>query len=237
MDSKLLLELVGLFLTLMVLLYMIIGDNALFRIVTYTFVGVAAGYVAILVLFQVLVPRFFILLRTGNLTYLGLGLIPFLLGLLLFFKLSPRLSPIGTLPMAILVGVGAAVLVGGALFGTLFGQVSGTAVLFHPAAASEDTSGYLFRLGEGVYVLIGAITTLAYFQFSTRSRATVIPEGGEAIARRAFSLEALAKIGQVFIGITLGAVFAGVFTAAVTALVERIGFVINVITDLVTKFS
>lgn len=239
-DPKFILELVGLFLTLMVLLYMIIGDNALFRIVTYTFVGIASGYVTVLVLFQVLLPRVFTILRAENPALIALGLIPFVLGLLLLFKLFPRFSSVGTLPMAALVGVGAAVAIGGAIFGTLFGQVLGTIRLFNLQAAGENAGA---RFLEGVFVLVGTISTLAYFQFGIRSRpaasadASVQVEAvGPASARRSPGMEALAKLGQVFIGITLGAMFAGVYTAAITALIERIGFVIDVVTRTMGKF-
>jgi hypothetical protein len=234
-DPKFILELVGLFLTLIVMLYMIFGDNALFRIVTYTFIGIASGYVTVLVLFQVLLPRIDSLLRSGNMAFLGLGLVPFVLGVLMLFKLSPRLTSIGSLPMAILVGIGAAVAVGGALFGTLFGQVLGTIHLFNLRGLPAGDAGA--RLIEALFVLVGTVTTLAYFQFSTRTRPEVSAEPEvAATARRAVSLELLAKIGQVFIGITLGAMFAGVYTAAISALIERIGFVIDVVTKVMTKF-
>jgi hypothetical protein len=36
-------------------------------------------------------------------------------------------------------------------------------------------------------------------------------------------------IGQFFIAITLGAVFAGVMTSTITALIERSAFIVNVI--------
>jgi energy-converting hydrogenase Eha subunit A len=39
----------------------------------------------------------------------------------------------------------------------------------------------------------------------------------------------LAVIGQVFIAVTLGALFAGVFSAALTALIERLDFLRTVI--------
>jgi hypothetical protein len=226
MDLTFTLELLGLFLTLMVLLYLFIGDNALFRIVTYSFIGVAAGYVLVLIIFQVLLPRIFTLLSSGNLAAIGIGIIPFVLGLLLLFKLSPRFSAIGTLPMAIIVGIGAAVAIGGAIFGTLAGQIGGTIGLF-----SQNQGGNVVtRLLEGVFVLVGTISTLAYFQFSTRARAPIAE--AEAPVRRQAGLEVLAKVGQIFIGITLGAMFAGVYTAAISALIERIGFVIGVIMKL-----
>jgi hypothetical protein len=233
-------ELGALFLTLVVLLYFVIGDNPLFRIVTYTFIGVASGYVFVLVLFQVLIPRLLGLFNADSVLAFVLGLVPFLLGFLLFFKLSRRASAVGTLPMAILVGIGGAVAIGGAVFGTLFGQIGGTLAIIPslnelisppPGMAAPG-----FQLVQGLFTVVGVITTLAYFQFSVRSREATPEADAAAPARRALSLEFLAKVGQVFIGITLGAVFAGVYSAAITALVERIGFIFDAVTNLMASF-
>ncbi len=221
-----LLDLFGLFLTISVLLYMFVGDNALFRLVTYIFIGVVTGYVTVLILFNVLLPRLSSLLLSGNLPLMVVGGLLVLLGVLALFKLSPRLSRLGSIPMAILVGVGAAVAIGGAVFGTLFGQIGGTFALFNVRQGGN--------LLAAVYVLAGAVCTLAYFQFSTRARPTM-PAGDETAVRRAASVEILAKIGQVFIGITLGAVFAGVFTAAITALVERLGFIFETVINIISR--
>ncbi len=221
MDITFLLEIAGVFLTLVVLLYLIFGDNALFRLVTYTFIGVAAGYVTILVIFQVLMPRLAILLGSQEPVLMVLGIIQILLGLLLFLKLWRRTSFLGALPMAILVGIGAAVTIGGSVFGTLFGQIGGTISVFDMSRDGDP----LLRLLEGTFVLVGTVSTLAYFQFNVRSR-SALPEQ-ETKVRRAPVLEVLAVIGQAFIGITLGAMFAGVYTAAITALIERIGFLFD----------
>jgi hypothetical protein len=223
------LELLGFFLTLVVLLYLFIGDNPLFRLVSYLFVGVASGYVFVLLIFQVLLPRLNLMLQSGNLAFFGLGVISFVLGGLLIFKLWPRTSRLGNLSMAILVGVGAAVAVGGAVFGTMAGQFNSTFALF--PSLSELFKNFdvnIVLIGEGIFVLIGTITTLAYFQFSARNRPNASAPANETTARRAGVLELLATIGQVFIGITLGAMFAGVFTAAISALVERIHFIFGI---------
>jgi hypothetical protein len=225
-----LLQVLGVVLTVMILLYLIVGDNALFRLVTYTFIGITSGYVAVLLIFQVLIPRIAILLVSDQLALVILGLVELLLGSLLFFQLWRRTSAIGAPTMAILVGVGAAVAIGGSIFGTLFGQIGGSSAIFD-LSALQPGENPLLRLGWGIFVLAGAVCTLAYFQFSARSRAAApAPEG--APARRAAALELLAQVGQGFIGITLGSVFAGVFTAAITALVERIGFLYNFVAGL-----
>lgn len=226
MDIQFLLEVGGLFLTLVVLLYLIVGDNALFRLVSYTFIGVASGYLAILIIFQVLLPRLAILLASAEPVLIAIGAVEIILGLMLLLKIWPRTSFLGSFPMAILVGIGAAVMIGGAIFGTLFGQIRGAVGMFDMRQEGLP----LVRLLEGAFVLVGTISTLAYFQFSVRSK-NALPDQ-EAKARRSPALEVLAVIGQGFIGITLGAMFAGVYTAAITALIERVGFIF----DFVLRF-
>lgn len=226
MDIQFLLEVGGLFLTLVVLLYLIVGDNALFRLVSYTFIGIASGYLAILIVFQVLLPRLAILLASAEPVLIAIGAVEIILGLMLLLKIWPRTSFLGSFPMAILVGIGAAVMIGGAIFGTLFGQIRGAVGMFDMRQEGLP----LVRLLEGAFVLVGTISTLAYFQFSVRSK-NALPDQ-EAKARRSPALEVLAVIGQGFIGITLGAMFAGVYTAAITALIERVGFIF----DFVLRF-
>lgn len=69
----------------------------------------------------------------------------------------------------------------------------------------------------GWLLFIGAVSTLLYFQFTTRKT-----EGDTG--KRSVVLEILSQIGKVFIAVTLGAIFAGILAASVTALVERLEF-------------
>jgi hypothetical protein len=212
---------VGFILTLLAFSYLL-GDNILFRLVTYLFVGVSAGYVFVLVLFQVVIPRLIKPLATYGLAELLVFVaVPLILSALLLTKISPRLAWLGTLPMAYLVGVGAAVAIGGAVFGTLTGQAAG---MGQEVASSKDPLEFF----GGLIILVGAVCTLVYFQFSANAPDQSQPGGPP---RRGMLVESLARIGQVFIGITLGALFAGVYASALTALMERIGFLFNVIAN------
>ena len=109
MSIEIISALIGLILTLMVFSYLI-RDNPLFRIAVYLFIGVASGYAATVVWHYVLVPKLFQSLSTLN----PLTIVPFVFGISLLAKLSPRTSWVGNFAMAILVGVGAAAAVGGA---------------------------------------------------------------------------------------------------------------------------
>jgi hypothetical protein len=205
--------LVAFFLTLLVFSYLL-GDNLLFRLTTYILVGVSAGVLAVMVIDQVLVPRLFNVFLSGDLRKILLILPALVLGLLLFFKLSPRLSPVGNLSMAYLVGAGAAVVIGGAVLGTLFGQIGAT---FHLASGAPAETPIWVRILEGILLLVGTVTTLAYFNFGAVNSTTEAP-------RRTLLVSGLSRIGQIFLAITLGALFAGVFAAALTALVDRLDF-------------
>jgi hypothetical protein len=151
-----------------------------------------------------------------------LSLVPLILSGMLLTKLSPRFSRIGNIPMAYLVGAGAAIAIGGSVLGTLFGQVKGTLNLFSPNADNPIFLVYL----EGAFLLLGTLATLAYFHFHAKTPSI---SGGT----RAIIVSIFAWIGRIFIAITLGAVFASVLTAAATALIERSNFLIQTIKGFV----
>ena len=207
-------------LTLTVLSYLI-GDNLLFRLAAYVFVGVAAGLVAVMVIYQVILPRMVWPLIYGTNEERLLALVPAVLGVFLLFKLSRRLGRLGNAPMAYIAGAGADIIIGAAVYGTIIGQGSAAVNTLQFAPGS----GYLGRLGEGVIILLGTLTSLAYFHFSTRAGVT-------QPGRRSGVMQAVSGVGQVFISITLGAVYAGVLLAALSALVERILFLIQTVGGL-----
>jgi hypothetical protein len=220
MPIELISALVGLLLTLMVFSYLI-GDNPLFRIAVYLFIGVASGYAAAVVWHYVLVPKLFQPLGTLN----PLSFVPLAFGLSLLAKLSPRISWIGNFAMAVLVGVGAAAAVGGALLGTLLPQAQAAIDALDVLSAGSGLE-VASRLLEGVIMLGGTVFTLASFHFSASRSADGTP-------KRNAILEGIAWVGRLFIAITLGVLFAGVYISALTAMIERLSFVINFIRQLV----
>ncbi len=202
----------GFILTLFVLSY-IFGDNPLSRFALYLLIGVSAGYLLVVVFQKVLVPRLFTPLVSGTVLQRVLVLVPILLGTLLLFKLSSKLGRFGNIPMAYLVGAGTAVLIGGAIFGTLLPQTGATITAFHIVAGNP--SELILKLGGALFLLIGTVSTLAYFQFWVKSKSPDQP-------KKPGMGNVLGKIGQIFIAITLGALFAGVILATLTALLERL---------------
>jgi hypothetical protein len=218
MSIEILSAFIGLILTLLVFSYLI-GDNPLFRFTIYLFIGVSSGYAATAVWHYLLVPELFSQLDDFN--QLVLLIVPLILGISLLAKLSPRISWLGNFAMAVLVGVGAATAVGGALIGTLLPQAQAAIDVFD-LASGGDGSNFFVRLFEGTIMFLGTVLTLASFHFT----ATRAPDG---TVRRNPVFEGIAWFGRLFISITLGVLFAGVYMAALTAMIERLSSLFNFI--------
>lgn len=215
--------LLGFMFTLFVFSY-IFGDNALFRIAMSVFVGVASAYAGVVAWYNVIWPQLVRPLIFGSQSERLFVLLPLLLCGILLLKISPRFSRFGNPAMAFMVGVGVAAAIGGAVLGTIFPQVSATTNLFDLDAVNAGEN-VIWHLLQGGMILVGTLTTLIYFQFGavkSKGRSATRPEW----------LEWLALVGQVFIAITFGALFAGVFSASLTALIERLSFLLNFVFSL-----
>jgi len=225
LTSNLIWAVIGFTLTVLVLSYLA-GDNLLFRFVIYAFVGMSAAYVALIVVTQVLWPQVVIVIINGSLQNQVVGLVGLVLGILLCGKLVPRLAKLGNIPMGYLVGVGAAIAIGGGVVGTVIPQVLSSVDISWLHSNHGDKLFFWSPLLNGIVILAGTITTLSYFHYGAK-------KNKDGKIRRGFIIEALSWIGKAFIAITLGAIFAGVFSASLSALVERISFLITVLRTLV----
>lgn len=215
--SDLMWSVVGFLLTVMVLSYLI-GDNVFFRIAAHLFVGISAGYLALVIMNQVLWPYLVHPLLSWTWTEKLWLIVPLVLILLLVISQFRRFSGLGSVPLAYLAGLSAAIAIGGSLFGTLIPQSKAIIETFNPANWYEESQLASFRIIEAVIMLLGTVGTLAYFHFGRKRN----PENESEESDRPLIFEAWSKVGQVFIGIALGAVFAGLFSSALFALIDRI---------------
>jgi hypothetical protein len=126
--------------------------------------------------------------------------------ILLLAKIFPRLSALGNPAVAILVGIGAAVAIGGAVTGTILPQTS----------ASINAFGNQ-PIINALILLVSTLTTLIYFQFNVGKK-TGTPKSLQRI------LKGIGWVGQFFVAVTFGALFTGVYVAVMTALIERFSF-------------
>ena len=205
----------GFLLTILIFSYLM-GDNPFFRLAIHVFIGVSAAYVAIITINNVLIPRLIMPMINGSQGERLLSIILLIPSLFLFFKVT-RLRSAGNWSVAILVGIGAAAAIGGAITGTLFPQILGTINSVNPSAYTVTTSRWDQAI-NGLIIVIGTISTLLYFHFGTQD----IP--GQSDERLPF-IESISKIGKVFLAITFGALYAGVYLSALAALVERLSFI------------
>ena len=196
---------VGAVLTVLVLTY-IIGDSLLFRLAVYILIGAGAAYAAVVVLFDVLWKSTNDALAQaamGNRGPLIIAVIALALGLLVWFKASPRLAWIGNVSMGYLIGVGVATVLGGAIIGTLGPQIVAA------GAPATSPSGGQPDVIMTIVVAAGTIITLLSFGYYRVGRNS--PMQLVNVAGRRF-----------FLMIALGAVFALVFMASVTLLLDRL---------------
>lgn len=205
---------VGFLLTVMIFSYLI-GDNPLFRIASHLFIGISAGYVTVLLLTQGLWPKLIQPLLQGSAGIRILTLIPLVLVVLMFTKLSHQYGQAGNLSLAVLVGAGAATIIGGAIQGTLIPQSLAAINAFDfnsPGALQSSTFAHFL---EGLFLLVTTTATLLYFFYGEKPQNPWLQGPWQVI-------QAGRKVGEYFIAITLGAVYAGVMTASIAALVERV---------------
>jgi hypothetical protein len=209
----------GLALSLMVYSYLL-GDNPLYRIAVHVLVGTGMGYASVVVIYTVLIPQVITpveqLLLGGS---AGMGqpvlLIAIVLPLtiLLLLKLSPHTAPWGNLTMGFVMGVGAAVAVSGAVLGTLSLSPGSQAL------ASPGQDG-MTNLLAGLVLVAGTITSLLYFHFSAQRMQ-------DETTQRPGWIRLSAQVGQVFLMITFGSLFAGALIASLSVLTARAQFYID----------
>lgn len=225
---------IGALLTLMVFSYLI-GDNGLFRFAIHLFIGVAAGFASAVAVRNVILPQLILPLvdlALGRAAYGSfLSLVPFVLSALLFAKASNRFQRLGNVSMAFLVGIGAAAAVGGAVLGTIFPQTTAAMnLLDFSSIQAGDNAERIVEIISRLISLVGTLATLIYFHFS------ILPSESESGVRNPL-IERIGKIGQGFIAVTFGVMFAGVFSATVTALIERIQSLWTFVLTLMDLFT
>ncbi len=212
---------VAVILTLFVFSYLL-GDNVLFRLAEHIFVGVAVGYAVVLVFHNVLAAKLFIpamdaLGQGGQQAQLLKAAIPLALGLLLLVKPSKRLSWLGSISVAFLLGVGAAVAIGGAIGGTLLPQINATGDLMR--------NGPGLGLFNGLVVLAGTSGALLHFHFQAGRE-------GRLAGLRNRLIQIWGGLGRWFIVVAFDTILTTTFMSRLSLLVGRIQFLLDSVRGL-----
>lgn len=168
-------------------------DNPVYRFAEHVFAGLSAGYYAGLIFQSVLVQQLWVPLWGGN----AWLVIPALLGVLMFARLSSRRAWISRLALAFVIGANSGILVMQQLHGLVLPQVSKTFV------SLTDL--------QGILMVAGVLCTLIYFYFSKPHKGVL---GG------------VATLGIWFIMISFGAHFGYTVMARVSLLIGRVQFLV-----------
>jgi hypothetical protein len=141
------------------------------------------------------------------------GIIPFIVGFFLLLKLIPRYAPLGNLGSSLIIGIGTGVALVGVVIGTVLPLI--------------DETGQSINEDESINALVligGTICTLLYFQYWSR-------RGRNDQPRRPLPLRIVAVIGQGFIAVTLGALYAGTILTSLnifsTVINDQLRFVLD----------
>jgi hypothetical protein len=204
----------ALVLTLMVYSYLI-GDNMAFRLAEHILVGVSVGWATLQIIFNLIIPAIDRIQETGA----GIGqivvyTIPLLLGVIILFRPIRAARPATNLVMAVVIGTVSALALAGAVAGTLLPQIGATMLPLNQGGITDIIGG--------IVLVIGTLTTLWYFQFTTRKVAQSQSDGANVLSRNVHLL------GRWSIMLAFGAVFASVFLTYFAALVDRLLFLLKI---------
>jgi hypothetical protein len=202
-------SIIAIVLTFMVL-SRVVGNNPLFRVAQYLFVGVSLGLAFVIVFHQVLRPA--IRIASGSTEGAIAYGIPLALGLLLLPRITRRqeYSWLANIPLALIFGVGAALAVGGAIVGTLLPQILDT--------SSRPLSSDLLTIAGVVVLALGTILTLGTFYYT-------VPREGS----RGQLVTTAAVAGHWLLMVAFGFFFASAVQSYMSALTERLAFVLTVL--------
>jgi hypothetical protein len=176
-------------------------DNPYFRFGQQAIIGATIAH---MVLFNMknVINMALIPISKGQL----LLIIPFILGLMTYTRLLKDYAWIAKYPTSVLVGVGVGVMIAGTLRGQIIDQVKATVMDVFAATTATDTI-------NGVIIAVGTVTAITFWIFTREHTG---------------ALGMSAKIGRVFLMISLGANWAGEEVWYLTQMIGRLIFLIEV---------
>jgi len=176
-------------------------DNPVYKAAESWLIGLSIGY-ALVVFWQstiidiLIVPLF----SDGRIILI----IPLVLGLMMFSRFSNKTSWLSRIPIALMIGTGAGVAIPAMLYARTLKQMSASVM---PLIAENGTPNI-----EALVVLIGLLSTLAYFYFSREHKGVI----GNA-----------AKLGTYFLMIFFGATFGYTVMSRMSTFIGRVDFLLT----------
>lgn len=176
-------------------------DNPIYKAAEHIFVGVSAGYWAVVLWSNFAWPNLFEpLVRQGNILFI----IPIIVGLMMFAPFIPKVGWLVRIPLTFTMGVSLSIFIIQTVQGEILPQVRAT---FLPLVGIPP-----FQMVSNLLIILGVIFTLIYFYFSK-------PHKG--------ALGIAAKIGIWFMMVSFGASFGYTIMARISLLIGRMYFLLH----------
>ena len=176
-------------------------DNPVYKFAEYLLVGVSVGYALVIAwksaMMDLLLEPLF---GQGDWSLV----LPLLLGLMMFGRFHAKTNFVSRIPLAVLIGSGAGAAVPAMLGPRILTQVSGSVVPLVGSTGMPDWSG--------IVVLVGVLSTLAYFFFSREHRG---------------SLGVASRVGTWFLMIFFGTTFGYTVMSRMSTFIGRAEFLLT----------
>jgi hypothetical protein len=194
----------GVFFTLSIFSFLY-KDNPLYKISEQIFIGLSAGYLFVIAVYDNLIPNLFQKLSAGVAQHWVL-FIPFVLGILMLAQLFPKIAWISRYPISTMIGTTAAIGLVRYLQSNVVEQVS--ASIYNPFAIPAGGT-WVDIIGQ-ILLMVGTLTGLCYFYFSIK------PSRG---------FNAVSRVGIWFLMLSFGAAFGYTVMARISLLIGRLQFI------------
>ena len=176
-------------------------DNPVYKAAESWLIGLSIGY-ALVVFWQSTIIDILIVPLFSE--WRIILIIPLVLGLMMFSRFSSKTSWLSRIPIALMIGTGAGVAIPAMLYARTLKQMSASIM---PLIEENGTPNI-----EALVVLIGLLSTLAYFYFSREHKGVI----GNA-----------AKLGTYFLMIFFGATFGYTVMSRMSTFIGRVDFLLT----------
>ncbi len=198
-------------------------DNPFYKFAESILIGISAAYWMVVGIWTVMIPNLFgkiapittaRIFTPGTISAVEYYYyIPFVLGIMLIWRLAPRGGWIARWPLALIIGTTAGLRLVAYLETDFISQISNTIL---PLIAIASTDGkYIFHWGDTIKnwtILIGVLTATVYFFFSAEHTGVLKP---------------VSRVGIWFLMITFGAAFGNTVMGRITLLSQRFEFLLD----------
>jgi hypothetical protein len=174
-------------------------DNPFYKFAEHLVVGVSAGYFVVLLIWTSLKPKLWDTV-VGNFSHEWFYILPALLGIMMWFRFSRKLSWVSRYPIAVYIGIGSGLAIPLNMQNYVNRQLSATMI-----PVGFDTWPHFWN----IFIVAGVICGVIYFFFSKEHKGIF---GG------------FAKVGIWVLMVGFGASFGFTVMARISLFVNRIGF-------------